>query len=457
MTEDEFEEWWNGQPESKFELIEGKFIVGNSLIGSQLLFRMILEGWGAAPVVALVDRKLVWQALKVVYPDAPIDSGDPTLIQTWASQVNHQPADLSAGSKGKDGGQHYRTRDFLYWQLSEAINFCVDGNTIGPDFIMHLGNSGLTPDMLVYCGKPLNYIYNWYLQGPANLVIEVTLPTHTKQDREVKRHYYEAGGVPEYWIVDPQHQQIEFLRLKNGQYQPQHPDSEGRYCPHNIPNLVFWPEQLWPHCRTYDYDRLMLSIFDVNPWPEKRFKKTQTADQECGFNPNSVPTTFRVALEPMPISFQEFVSWCPRNKIEYVDDKIHILKMREIMGMFLMTLGMVETVKLLPPQQWVAALIEAQANELTEADAAKKAEWWEVAKKAATFLREKYGARRLAVAEDLVAPQPLNYWSEITLVVYDLSREKRLDALGEWYTKYKNPPIYFADPQYVGDSITNDI
>ncbi len=34
-------------------------------------------------------------------------------------------------------------------------------------------------------------------------------------------------------------------------------------------------------------------------------------------------------------------------------------------------------------------VIEAQANELTEADAAKKAEWWEVAKKAATFLREK--------------------------------------------------------------------
>ncbi len=102
-------------------------------------------------------------------------------------------------------------------------------------------------------------------------------------------------------------------------------------------------------------------------------------------------------------------------------------------------------------------VIEAQANELTEADAAKKAEWWEVAKKAATFLREKYGARRLAVAEDLVAPQPLNYWSEITLVVYDLSCEKRLEALEEWYTKYKNPPIYFAESQYVGDSITNDI
>ena len=455
MTEDEFEKWWYGQPESKFELIDGKFTVGNSLIGSQLLFRMILEGWGAAPVVALVDRKLVWQALKVVYPEIPIDSDEPTIIQTWASRVNHQPADLSAGSKGEDGGKHFKTRYFLHRQLSKAINFGVDGNTIGPDFLMHLGNNGFTPDMLVYCGKPLNYPYNWYLQGPADLVIEVTLPTHAKQDREVKRHYYEAGGVPEYWIVDPQHQQIEFLRLKNGQYQLQYPDSEGDYCPHNIPNLVFWPEKLWHYCRIHDYDHFELAIFDVNPWPSKQIKKTLTIDQEGGFKPNSVPMNFRVALEPMPISFEEFVSWCPSNKVEYTNDKIHISKMREIMGMFLMTLGMVETVKLLSPQQWVTALIAAQANELT--DAATKAEWWEVAKQAAIFLREKYGAKRLAVAEDLVAPHPLNYWSEIILVVYDLSREKRREALEEWYAKYKNPPIYFAEPEYVGDGITNAI
>jgi hypothetical protein len=51
------------------------------------------------------------------------------------------------------------------------------------------------------------------------------------------------------------------------------------------------------------------------------------------------------------------------------------------------------------------------------------AEWWKIAKEAAALLREQHGAKRLAVTGDLVRPQPLNFWSEMTLVAYDLSRE----------------------------------
>ena len=316
MTEEEYEKWWNGQPESKFELIDGQLIIGNSLVGSQLLFRMILEGWGAESVVALVDSKLVLQTLKVVYSEAPIDSSE-SIIQNWASQVNYQPADLSAGSQPLMNGQHFRARDFLYQQLLTMIDFGLEANLTGSDFVMRLGNNAFTPDMLIFCGKPLNCIYNWYLEGPADLVIEVILPNHAKQDREVKRDYYEAGGVPEYWIIDPLYQQVEFLRLENGQYQRQHCDNEGRYSPHNLPNLVFWPLRLWSAYRRYDYDRSGL-IFTLEPWPEKSRHKP-VMPEEGGFKPYSIPPSFRVGLDPVAISFQEFVSWCPKTKIEYAD------------------------------------------------------------------------------------------------------------------------------------------
>lgn len=39
--------------ESKLELIDGKLIVGNSIVGSRLLLRQILQGWGAEAAVAI--------------------------------------------------------------------------------------------------------------------------------------------------------------------------------------------------------------------------------------------------------------------------------------------------------------------------------------------------------------------------------------------------------------------
>ena len=45
--------------------------------------------------------------------------------------------------------------------------------------------------------------------------------------------------------------------------------------------------------------------------------------------------------------------------------------------------------------------------------------WWEVARDAATLLRERFHFRKLAVIGDLVQPQPLGFWSRITIVVSD--------------------------------------
>ncbi len=439
MTDDEFDAFVNSIPESKLELIDGQLIVGNGLIATKLLLREILKGWSIAAGLALIDRQLCWQALQQLYPAAPFATDDHqhTQVQAWASQfTDYHPEDLSAGGEGENGRHHW-IRQFLSEQI-HTVSHQVGGLTLGRDFVMRLGENGFTPDISFFFGPPLNRLYNWYLEGPADLVIEVTRPAHVTQDREVKRRYYEAGGVPEYWIIDPQHQQIEFLRLINGRYQPQPPDSHGRYWWDSIPSLVFFPSQLWkkPTSQQASWE---LSVFGVL-YQEPRPVVSETSGLEHG----SLPFIPRVALEPVPISFAEFISWCPRAKIEGSQDRLEVGDTRHFLGMALMTVGILETVKLLPPQDWVHALMEADENERN--DATRKAEWWQIARQTAGYLRDKFGAERVAVMGDLVKPQPLNYWSTIDLIGWGMADRSDHEANWELCQKFENPQVYVENP-----------
>jgi len=51
------------------------------------------------------------------------------------------------------------------------------------------------------------------LQGPADIVVEVISPTSRSLDRGDKHYEYERGGVREYWLIDPERQQVEFYML----------------------------------------------------------------------------------------------------------------------------------------------------------------------------------------------------------------------------------------------------
>ncbi|MBW4518608.1 MAG: hypothetical protein KME16_02600 [Scytolyngbya sp. HA4215-MV1] len=83
----------------------------------------------------------------------------------------------------------------------------------------------------------------------------------------------------------------------------------------------------------------------------------------------------------------------------------------------MMTFGLAEVVKLAHPRDWVAALL---AQRRVAADPNHKVGAWKLARDTATFLRDHYSINRIAVAGDLVAPEPLNLWSELVLVVWGL-------------------------------------
>ena len=52
----------------------------------------------------------------------------------------------------------------------------------------------------------------------ADLVIEVVSDQGRPRDLEIKRQEYAQAGIPEYWIVDPQLEQITVLALEGSSY-----------------------------------------------------------------------------------------------------------------------------------------------------------------------------------------------------------------------------------------------
>jgi len=76
----------------------------------------------------------------------------------------------------------------------------------------------LEPDLLVVLQEGCARLEASAVFGPADLVVEILSPGSAKRDVGLKRRVYEAGGVREYWIVDPIAKRIEVLSLRSGAY-----------------------------------------------------------------------------------------------------------------------------------------------------------------------------------------------------------------------------------------------
>ena len=61
----------------------------------------------------------------------------------------------------------------------------------------------------------------------ADLVIEVVSDQGRPRDLEIKRQEYAQAGIPEYWIVDPQLEQITVLALEGSRLRGSRRVSQG--------------------------------------------------------------------------------------------------------------------------------------------------------------------------------------------------------------------------------------
>ncbi len=110
---------------------------------------------------------------------------------------------------------HQSLADFLTALLRAFAEAYALGLVFSAPFLMKTGArlSGREPDILFLATDHLDRLKPNYLDGPADLVVEIISPESRARDRGEKFYEYEQGGVREYWLLDPIRKQAEFYQL----------------------------------------------------------------------------------------------------------------------------------------------------------------------------------------------------------------------------------------------------
>jgi len=119
------------------------------------------------------------------------------------------------------------------------------GEVIAAPFVMRLEKSR-EPDLQIILDSNPHETTPTYMDGPADIGIEVVSLESAPRDYGEKFVEYEKGGVREYWTIDPERKECRFFRLgENGLYASQLPDAEGNYHSPILPGLIIHAPTFW--------------------------------------------------------------------------------------------------------------------------------------------------------------------------------------------------------------------
>ncbi len=136
--------------------------------------------------------------------------------------------------------------------LTMLLGFFIEARNLGvlhtAPFQMRLREirRGREPDLIFIATEHLDRIKKNYLDGPADVAIEIVSPDSIARDRGDKFVEYEAAGVREYWMIDPEREQAEFYRLgEEGRYRPILIGREGIFQSQAVEDFYLRVEWLW--------------------------------------------------------------------------------------------------------------------------------------------------------------------------------------------------------------------
>jgi Uma2 family endonuclease len=142
--------------------------------------------------------------------------------------------------------KHQEIGFFLKYILYSYVEFHKLGKILDAPFQMKLPFSGREPDITFIHSSHLDRLKETYLDGPADVAIEIISKDSISRDRGDKFIEYESARIPEYWLIDPIRKQTEFYRLGDDKcYHPIALDAEGKYHSEVVKNFWFKPSWLW--------------------------------------------------------------------------------------------------------------------------------------------------------------------------------------------------------------------
>ena len=99
---------------------------------------------------------------------------------------------------------------------------------LGPDLVYRPDVVFVRSDKAVRCGAAVTEV--------PDLVVEIISPESRSYDSKTKRGDYEATGVGEYWLIDPEQKSFRFLVLRDGAFVEAVPTGD-RYAAHVLPGF----------------------------------------------------------------------------------------------------------------------------------------------------------------------------------------------------------------------------
>jgi Uma2 family endonuclease len=135
--------------------------------------------WTAADVRALIQEDRPWPRYELLDGELLVTPSPASPHQRVVSQMLHVLRGYC---------NHHRVGDALVSPADIALQ---------PESIMQ-------PDVFVVPEEllPTNGTFTWSMVTSLLLAVEVVSPSSVRQDRVLKRDFYLANGVREYWIID---------------------------------------------------------------------------------------------------------------------------------------------------------------------------------------------------------------------------------------------------------------
>lgn len=324
--------FYEALPKHKAELIDGKMYVGGSLAKSAMMLGYMVENMGAETVLKLCPKELLQAAVIEVY-----GKGQPT----EKPLADFEPL----------GTFYFRPQKLatdLRLSLFQHRNLLVSGGTTA----IKIGKNVLMPDVYVIGESKLSNMTDYYLEGAPDFALEVVHPYMRTFDYGVRLEQYAKAGLGEVWMLDYEKRSFEPYLLKDGDYKLQIVEGD-YYTSKTTPTITVAHKRLYESAE--EFGNQLLDIFEVKEEGEKirwKFKR--------GYAYGSVPFAPRLDLEPVAITFPEFIAWGGEVKFEMMNG-IPLFggseqTTLEWLGLLMMTWGMKETVKYLPKEEWSAVL-----------------------------------------------------------------------------------------------------
>ena len=106
--------------------------------------------------------------------------------------------------------RHQYVSKRLQYQLYTLIELAGHGEMYAAPMDVELGRYDVfEPDLLVILNHNAQIMEESHIRGVPDLAVEILSPSTASRDRGIKRERYEKAGIPEYWVVDANKNQVE--------------------------------------------------------------------------------------------------------------------------------------------------------------------------------------------------------------------------------------------------------